>query len=74
MTNTVQFRLWNRVATEVVVSISDIDEVDVSLRSHSDQIGLLGVPFDSVERVQIVGRKDTQYHLSAIIEVSDTFS
>lgn len=57
-----------------MVGISDIDEVDVSLRSHSHKIGLLGVPFDSVERVQIVGRKNAQDHLSTIIEVSDTFS
>ena len=69
-----QLRLGDRVSAEAVVRIRDIDEVDVALGSHGDQIRLLRMPLDSMERIWFCGRKNTKCNLSAINDISGGFA
>ena len=66
MPNSLQLRLGNRISTESLKSVCNVDEVYVGLGRHGDQIRLAGMPLDRVERIKIIGRKDTQHDLASL--------
>jgi hypothetical protein len=60
LSNSMQLRLGDGFSAEGMKSIGDVDEIDIRLRRNGDIIWLSRMPFDCMERVKIISRKDTQ--------------
>lgn len=60
-----QLCLWDGLPTEDVRSVLDVDQVNIIIRCHGDDVRLLRVPFDGVKRIYVGRRLNTQHNFAA---------
>jgi hypothetical protein len=53
------------LTTEVMEGISDIDQVKMRLRRDRDEVGLLWVPLDGMQRIEVGGGQYAKYNLTS---------